>query len=88
MDFRNCLLSRKRKLAELFSVTATDDLTDYQRQLQAFQDANDLEQYVPCVLMPEDTLLQFAAFLGLCWAYTDPSQRTTVRRDHPATSKA
>lgn len=39
-------MSRKRKLAELFEVTATRDLDDYKRQLQAFQDVNDLERYV------------------------------------------
>ncbi|RMD39648.1 hypothetical protein DV735_g5484, partial [Chaetothyriales sp. CBS 134920] len=38
------LLSRKRKLAELWSVTVPDSLHDYSQKLQAFQDANDLQR--------------------------------------------
>ena len=50
---RKLLLSRKRKLAELYDITvcrsgrpqdAAHDL--YFKQLQAFQDANDLQKYV------------------------------------------
>jgi chromatin modification-related protein VID21 len=57
MNFRTRLLSRKRKLAELFSVTATEDLDDYKRQLQAFQDANDLEKYATQTEMHQDVAI-------------------------------
>ncbi|RMZ78187.1 hypothetical protein DV738_g3988, partial [Chaetothyriales sp. CBS 135597] len=40
------LLSRKRKLAELWSVTVPDTLHDYSQKLQAFQDANDLQRLI------------------------------------------
>ena len=59
------MLSRKRKLAELFSVTAAEDLDDYKRQLQAFQDANDLERYELSSLTLAIRLLQFAAIIWL-----------------------
>ena len=65
MNFRTRLLSRKRKLAELFSVTAAEDLDDYKRQLQAFQDANDLERYELSSLTLAIRLLQFAAIIWL-----------------------
>ncbi|KAK5461027.1 RNA polymerase II transcription elongation factor SpEAF [Exophiala xenobiotica] len=46
VNYRRCLLSRKRKLSELFSIAAyplhPDDPT-YNQKLQAFHDANDLE---------------------------------------------
>ena len=71
MNFRTRLLSRKRKLAELFSVTATEGLDDYKRQLQAFQDANDLERYVIEREMLENASLQFAAVLWPLWWCTD-----------------
>lgn len=51
MIIRKHLLSRKRKLAELYAVTTyPSDYSDnaaiqiYFQQLQAFQDANDLEK--------------------------------------------
>ncbi|KAK5045284.1 hypothetical protein LTR84_009390 [Exophiala bonariae] len=46
-EAQNRLLSRKRKLSELFSITAyqlTLDEPHYKQQLQAFHDANDLER--------------------------------------------
>ncbi|KAI1613643.1 chromatin modification-like protein VID21 [Exophiala viscosa] len=45
VNCRRCLLSRKRKLSELFSITAyplTPNDPTYKQKLQAFHDANDL----------------------------------------------
>jgi hypothetical protein len=49
VNYRRCLLSRKRKLSELFSITAyplTPDDPAYKQKLQAFHDANDLTRYI------------------------------------------
>ncbi|KIV77533.1 hypothetical protein PV11_09323 [Exophiala sideris] len=46
-EAQRCLLSRKRKLSELFSITAyplTPDDPTYKQKLQAFHDANDLKR--------------------------------------------
>lgn len=86
MNFRSRLLSRKRKLSELFSITAYQlalDEPNYKQQLQAFHDANDLERYVshvasvPWSFTCYDTLLRH----GLTTLLT-VVQRSIVRRVH------
>ncbi|OAG39094.1 hypothetical protein AYO21_06645 [Fonsecaea monophora] len=44
MNYRSLVLSRKRKLSELFSIVVSVEDPTYKQKLQAFHDANDLEK--------------------------------------------
>ena len=96
--------SRKRKLAQLYEVTVCssgrpqDRASDqYFQQLQAFQDANDLQKYVsPYHFLPHNTLssLVLSSFPSLCSSSTRlilsltfaVAQRSIVRRVITATA--